>query len=444
MSVATSHLGPDTTRVAASHHHRRWIIGIMLLLMITIGYIDRMTLSVAGPAVAKEFSLAPFTLGLLFSAFFWGYAAMMVPGGWFIDKFGKNVLLPVAIFGWTVVSVSTAFMSSIAGLFGVRILLGVGEAPAYPTGNLVIREWVPLKERGVFTSLMQTGTLLGPGIATAPAAWIVASYGWRAAFIILSSLGFVWLIGWLLLYRSPEKSRWLTEDERDFIIATREQPVSAAMSSTVKMSIPTLLQHRSMLGIMAANGAQTYAAYFLLTWLPSFLISARHFDLAHSGNLTSAMYLFATVATILLGRAADRWLSLSDERARRGERRMVVAVLMIASLVALAIAPFVANQYLLVLTIGVALTVIMVSIALTFATLNDLIVDETSAGRTFSLMSFCGQVIGLLAPIVTGWIVGLGAGFTVVFIVTAGLLALGTVAVWVLPTRQLQPELSAR
>ena len=344
MSVATSHLGPDTTRVAASHHHRRWIIGIMLLLMITIGYIDRMTLSVAGPAVAKEFSLAPFTLGLLFSAFFWGYAAMMVPGGWFIDKFGKNVLLPVAIFGWTVVSVSTAFMSSIAGLFGVRILLGVGEAPAYPTGNLVIREWVPLKERGVFTSLMQTGTLLGPGIATAPAAWIVASYGWRAAFIILSSLGFVWLIGWLLLYRSPEKSRWLTEDERDFIIATREQPVSAAMSSTVKMSIPTLLQHRSMLGIMAANGAQTYAAYFLLTWLPSFLISARHFDLAHSGNLTSAMYLFATVATILLGRAADRWLSLSDERARRGERRMVVAVLMIASLVALAIAPFVANQ----------------------------------------------------------------------------------------------------
>jgi MFS-type transporter involved in bile tolerance (Atg22 family) len=80
-----------------------------------------------------------------------------------------------------------------------------------------------------------------------------------------------------------------------------------------------------------------------------------------------------------------------------------------------------------------------VSIALTFALLNDLVVDETSAGRTFSLMSFCGQVIGLLAPIVTGWIVGLGAGFTVVFIATAALLALGTLIVWVLPTRQLQP-----
>jgi MFS family permease len=439
MSVGTTDLATEKTPARTSLHHRRCIIGIMLLLMITIGYIDRMTLSIAGPVVAKEFNLAPFTLGLLFSAFFWGYAAMMVPGGWFIDTFGKRILLPVAVFGWTVVSVSTAFMSSIGGLFSVRILLGVGEAPAYPTGNLVIREWVPLKERGVYTSLMQTGTLLGPGVATAPAAWIVASYGWRSAFIILSSLGFVWLVGWLLLYRSPEKARWLTDDERQFIIATREQPEPAASTGMVRMSIPTLLQHRSMLGIMAANGAQTYAAYFLLTWLPSYLISARQFDLAHSGNLTSAMYLFATVATILLGRGADRWLSLSDERAKRGERRLVVAALMIASIIALTIAPWVANQYLLVLTIGVALTVIMVSIALTFATLNDLIVDETSAGRTFSLMSFSGQVIGLLAPIVTGWIVGLGAGFTVVFIVTAVLLAVGTLAAWVLPTRQLQP-----
>lgn len=440
MSADTTAAEPHSAKTVVSRHYRRGVIGIMLLLMITIGYIDRMTMSISGPAIAKEFGLSPFTMGLLFSAFFWGYAAMMVPGGWFIDRFGKNVLLPVAVFGWTLVSIATGFMTSIAGLFGVRILLGVGEAPAYPTGNLVIREWVPLKERGVFTSLMQTGSLLGPGVATAPAAYVVSSYGWRAAFVILSSLGFVWLIGWLLLYRSPEKARWITDDERDYIVATREKPTTVDQSSPVRMSIPTLLQQRSMLGIMAANGVQTYAAYFLLTWLPSYLVSSdRHFDLAHSGNLTSAMYLFATVATIVLGRLADRWLSLSDERAKRGERRQVVAVLMVASMVALAIAPWVVNQYLLVLTIGIALTVIMVSIALTFALLNDLIVDETSAGRTFSLMSFCGQVIGLLAPIVTGWIVGLGAGFTVVFVITAALLALGTVVVWVLPTRQLQP-----
>ncbi len=440
MSIDIADNGSGPTKATTSRHYRRGVIGIMLLLMITIGYVDRMTMSISGPVIAKEFGLSPLTMGLLFSAFFWGYAAMMVPGGWFIDRFGKNVLLPVAVFGWTLVSIATGFMTSVAGLFGVRILLGVGEAPAYPTGNLVIREWVPLKERGVFTSLMQTGSLLGPGLATAPAAYVVSTYGWRAAFVILSSLGFVWLMGWLLLYRSPEKARWLTEDERDFIVATREQPTVLGQATPVRMSIPTLLAQRSMLGIMAANGAQTYAAYFLLTWLPSYLVSSdRHFDLAHSGNLTSAMYLFATVATILLGRLADRWLSLSDERAKRGERRIVVAVLMIASMVALAIAPWVVNQYLLVLTIGIALTVIMVSIALTFALLNDLIVDETSAGRTFSLMSFCGQVIGLLAPIVTGWIVGLGAGFTVVFIATAALLALGTLIVWVLPTRQLQP-----
>lgn len=439
MSVGLTGVEPRAAAAPVSRHHGRFVIGVMLLLMIMIGYVDRVILSIAGPVVAKEFSLTPFTLGLLFSAFFWGYAAMMVPGGWFIDRFGKNVLLPVAVFAWTLVSMATGFMTSVAGLFGTRVLLGVGEAPGYPTANLVIRDWAPLKERGLFTSFIMTGPLLGPGIATAPAAYVVISYGWRSAFIMLSSLGFVWLVGWLLIYRSPEKARWLSGEERDFIVATRGQPAGASLSGTARMSIPTLLRHRSMLGIMAANGMQTYANYFLLAWLPSYLVSARHFDLAHSGNLTSAMYLLAAVATILLGRLADRWLSLSAERAKRGERRMVVALLMLASMIALAITPWVANEYLLVLTIGIALTVIMVSIALTFALLNDLIVDDTSAGRTFSLMSFSGQVVGLLAPIVTGWIVGF-AGFTPVFVVTAALVALGTVAAWLLPTRPLQPQ----
>ncbi len=447
-------MGNETTNPAITmddtgrpRHYRRYVIGVMLLLMITIGYIDRMNMSIAGPSIAREFGLSPLTMGLMFSAFFWGYAATMIPGGWFIDRFGKNLVLPFAVAAWTLVSMATGAVSSIGALFGVRILLGVGEAPAYPTGNLVIREWAPLRERGVFTVLMQTGTLLGPGLCTAPAAYLVANYGWRPAFVILSSLGFVWLVGWLLIYRSPEKTRWLSAEERDHILASRLVPETrdgADQAETVRMSIPTLLRQRSMLGIMAANGTQTYAQYFLLTWLPSYLVSSeRHFDLAHSGNLTSGMFLFAMVMSILIGHLSDRWLSLSAERAQRGERRRVVAVLMLAALVSLAMTPWIENQYLLVLTIGITLTMLTVSITFTFALLSDLIIDNSSAGRTFSLMSFSGQIIGLSAPIVTGWIVGI-SGFTLVFIVTAGLLTLGTLAAWTLPTRRLQPRASAR
>ena len=419
---------------------RRYVVGILLLLMITVGYVDRINMSVAGPDLAREYGLSPLTLGLLFSAFFWGYAAMMIPGGWLIDRFGKNRVLPAAVAVWTVISMLTGAMGSLGALFTMRILLGVGEAPGYPSGNLVIRDWVPLRERGVFTSLMQTGSLFGPAVATAPAAYIVSRYGWRPAFVILSAAGFVWLLVWLLVYRAPEQARWITEGERRHILATRDVVGPAETRTGVaRMSLPLLLGQRPMWGILIANGTQTYAIYFLVTWLPSYLVSSeRHFDLMHSGLLTSAMFLLAMLGSILLGWLSDRFLSLSPGQAERGARRHVVALLMLVGLAGLALTPFVQNQLLLVAAIALTLVVLTTSITLTFALTNDLIADETSAGRTFGLVSFGGQIIGLLAPIVTGWIVGL-SGFVLVFLVTAALVLVGALAAWVLPTRRLQP-----
>lgn len=418
---------------------RRYAIGVMLLLLISVAYVDRMNMSVAGPVVAKQFHLSPFVLGLVYSAFFWGYAATMLPGGWIIDRGGKHLVLPLAVLAWTFTSMATGFVTSLAALFCVRILLGVGEAPAFPSSNLIIREWSPLRERGVFTALMQTGTLFGPGLASAPAAYLVMRFGWRPSFWILSSLGLLWLLGWLMLYRRPEMARWISEEERQHILATRAVAADAHRERAVPMSVRSILQQRPMIGILLANGPQTYTLYFLLTWLPSYLTSAdRGFNLMNSGVLTSAMFLLAMAGAIALAYVSDRWLSLSETNSRRGVRRHVVATVMFCALVAVAATPWVRSRYLLVLTVAIVLMMVTAAITLTYALTSDLIVDEASAGRTFATVSFGGQIMGLLAPIVTGWIVG-HAGFTPVFIVTAALLMTGTLAALVLPNRPLQP-----
>ena len=427
--------------------HRRYVIAVLLLLMITVAYVDRMIMSMAGPVIAKEFGLSPLSLGTLFSSFLWGYAATMLLAGWSLDRFGVRVVVPAALIFWSLSSMATGVMTTLFGMYVARIFLGIGETPCLPGSNVVIREWSPLKERGAFTAIMMAGVLFGPGVTTAPAAWVVAHYGWRPSFLILSAVGFVWLAVWLLFYRKPENARWISEAERQYILSSRAAAAPApkqadAPSQYVRMSLGTLLRHRSMIGIMLTNGPQTYALYFLLTWLPGYLIMARKFNLMKSGNLTSAMFLSAIVIVLLLGRITDRFLSLSREQAARGKRRFVVAVIMLLALASLAITPWVANQLLLVGVVAVSLAMVTTAITLTWALVSDLIVDEKSAGRSFSILSFAGQVMGLLAPVITGWIVG-KAGFTPVFIVTAGLVLCGTIAVLTLPTRQLQPRTRA-
>jgi MFS family permease len=422
---------------------RRVVMGILLLTMITVGYIDRINVSVAGPVIQEELGLSASQLGILFSAFFWGYAAMMIPGGWLIDKVGKHLVLPLAVLAWSLIAAISAISQSLATLIGFRVALGAAEAPGYPCGNLVIREWAPLAERGFFTSMMQVGSLVGPAVATAPAAWLVTVAGWRWAFVFLAGLGAVWLVAWLLLYRPPERARWISEHERAYILAERGYVVDPdagdQTGAEVKpMSVSRLIRQRPMLGILIGNGAQTYVIYFLLTWLPTYLTAEKALALPKTGLITSGIYVIAILGTLLIGWISDRFLSLDRRRALLGQRRLVVGSLMVVGLLPLVMVTWISSLPLLVFTISVTLMAVTSSITLTFALTNDLIVDNASSGRTFGLVSFGGQIIGLFAPVVTGFIVQ-ASGYAPVFLTTGAVLLVGTVALFLLPNRALQP-----
>ena len=409
------------------------------MLVVSIANVDRMNMSVAAPVIQDHYHLSDFQIGLVLSAFFWGYSAFLPLAGWLLDRFGKARVLPLAVLFWTLSSSAMALVNGLALLFIVRILLGIGEAPCMPSSNLVIREWSPLRERALFTAMMQGGALLGPGLAAAPAAFLIDSHGWRFSFIILSSLGFAWLLFWLLVYRPPERARWITPAERQHILATRSAAPAHHAPDHQPMTLLSILRHRSSIGIYLAAGPLTYALYFLLTWLPGYLTkSERHFDLLKSGTVTSVIFLLATAAAILLGLLSDKFLILSHDQARRGTRRFALVAAMILSTIPLLLTPFIPNEYILIVAVATSLALVTVAITLLYALTMDLIVDEASAGRTYALVSFNGQLMGFAAPAITG-LVAQYFGFTPTFFLTAALLIAGSLAVLFLPIRQLQP-----
>jgi ACS family glucarate transporter-like MFS transporter len=425
---------------AVGKHRRRYFVAVMLLLMVTLGYADRVNMSVAGPPIGEELGLSSGTLGLLFSAFFWSYTALLVPVGWLTDRYGTRVMIPLAVVIWSVGAIATGLVNRFSTMLGARLLLGTGEAPVYPSGSMVIREWAPLKERGLFTSMLNAGALIGPAIGSVAAAYLVTQLGWRASFYILGGVGFVIAIVWALTIKRPEQVGWLRSQEREYILENRSvisAPSETSAVGGVSMSLPSLLRQAPMWGLLITQGCAVYTLYLFLTWLPTYMVEARNEELLSAGWITGIIYTAAAVFGIVISRVSDWYVS--RERASGGERRRAVILLMVLS-AALVIVPFVQNLGVVLTLFAWTLTMANTAVTLNIALTNDLIVDEASGGLAFGLLILGGNSFGLLAPIITGFLVEFTGSFTVPFLLAVVLLVIGALLTWTLVTRPLQPK----
>lgn len=423
---------------SAVNGRRRYFVAVMLLLMVMLGYIDRVNISVAGPEIADELGLSAGAMGLLFSAFFWSYTLMLVPVGWLSDRYGTRVVIPLAIVVWSVGAIATGLMNRFSTMIGARLLLGAGESPVYPSGSLVAREWAPLKERGMFTGMLNAGALVGPAVGSVLAAFLVTALGWRASFYILGGAGFLLAAVWFLTIKRPERAGWLDPEEREYILENRnatgeedEDPVE-----TVPMSLPSLLRQPSMWGLLLAQGCAVYTQYLFLTWLPTYMVTARDTQILGAGLLTGAIYAVAAILSILIAWFSDRYVARRSTIG--GIRRRIVITLMLLSTV-LILVPFVQSIVVVIFLFAWTLTTITTAITLNIALTSDLIVDEGSGGLAFGLLILGGNSFGLLAPIVTGFLVESTGSFNVPFALAVALIILGALLSWLLVNRPLQP-----
>jgi MFS family permease len=392
---------------ASSHFRRGWIY-VLTLALVTINYMDRSALGVVAQSIRGEFGLSPVQMGYLFSSFLWTYVIFLLPIGIMLDRFSARNINSTGIALWSLAMAATAGVWSFASLVVVRMVMGAGEATSIPSCGRIVREWMPAQERGVANAFWSAGSFLGPALGALVVAAITSAWGWRAAFVILGGAGFVWLACNLIWFDRPEKVTWLSEDERKKIISERSagSPDEIGVHGSPGV-VFELLKSPSQWGAMIAQAAGIYTLYLLLFWLPSYLQDTKHLTILKTGIYTAIPWAIAVPVSILIGVLSDRLLK-NDTLLAGGRRGIVICCVLLSAVIVFV--PFTDDTALILALFALSLSGINAMISLNLSLVTDLVHRARDVGKAISLTILSGNLCGLLAPIVTGYVVaGLGS-----------------------------------
>jgi len=407
--------------VASLLKGKRLFIAVFLFFNLFINYMDRTSVSIAAPVIAKEFHWNSATVGVVLSSLMWTYAICLIPWGWMSDRIGTRKVNGLSVSLW---SISAMLMGAAAGfgsMIAAMLLLGIGEAASLPTAGKVVRQWFPARERGLATAIFNAGTFAGPAISAPIVAWIVVRFGWRISFVVAGVIGLVWVFLWLTLFHPPAECPWLSPQERDHILADTDMSAPAAPAAN---NVPRLLKRQTMWGLLLTQGCCAYSNVLFLAWLPSYLVQSRHMHLMKAGWFTSIPYLIAAVLGILIGKLSDTLLT--GEAVKQGKRRtLLVMFIFLSSCVFLV--NMVSNEYVVLMLIAVSLVCISSALTLNIAMTNDLVWQHNMVGTALGILITGGITFGMLAPMVTGYIVKTTGSFDNAFYVAGALLVLGAV-----------------
>ncbi len=401
---------------------RRGWISLFLFTLAMINYVDRVALSVASKPIAEEFGLSPVTMGYLFSSFLWTYLLCLIPMGILVDRLGTKAINAAGITIWSAATMLTGASWSFVSLIGTRLAIGVGEATTFPAGGRVVREWIPAGERGVTNAIFMAGTQAGPAVGALLVAWIISQIGWRGSFLVVGAAGFIWLLAWLIFFDQPEKVKWLGAEEREKILRERDAKTSALQTRTKATRVLDLLRNRTMVGLALAEGCAVYTQYLFLTWLPSYLQTTRGLTILKTGMFTALPYAGAAILGILLGRLSDRLLT--GDAIGKGRRRTMGIVMMLSSSVIL-FTPFVDDIWLLLSLFTISLTGMATAISLNFSMVNDLLRNPEDSGKAMSILVVGGNIFGVSAPIITGYVIQATGSYNWAFGIAGLLLVTG-------------------
>jgi MFS family permease len=365
----------------------RWIVIGVLSLGMIIAYVSRSALAVplALPEFIRTFHLSNTDRGVVNSAFFWTYALFQIPAGWVVDRYGVKYPYFLGFTLWCLASASTALTRSIPQLIMVQVLLGVGQSVVVPASYRWIRYHFVEKERGLAIGLYMTGTKIGPAIGAPLAAWLIGMYDWRVMFVLIGLGGLVWLAPWLSLVKNDDRQL-----ER---VAVKKEGAKPTPFRTI-MASPVIW------GTIIASFCYMYFVYFCMTWMPAYFIERRHLSIGKMGLYAFASFGGMAIMATLAGLAADLLIG-------RGHNAVTVRKWFTIAGFTVACTELIGAR---ASSLETALVFAVVSLSgLGLATANYWAITQTlipgaTIGRISGVQNCACSLAGIVAPILTGWL----------------------------------------
>ncbi|MGU3540092.1 MFS transporter [Methylobacterium sp. A54F] len=396
---------------AARSSRVRLGIVTMLFIATTINYADRATLSIAGPALAKDLGLDAVSMGYVFSAFAWSYVLAQLPGGWLLDRYGAKWVYAGAVFLWSLftllqgaVGFFTGF-AAVAVLFCLRLCVGLAEAPVFPANARITAAWFPTAERGTASAFFNSAQYFATVLFAPLMGWVVHTFGWEHVFTMMGVIGIVFALIWTQTVHGPKEHPSINQGELDYLAAggallDMDGRTGAAAPGNSWDTIRQLLANRMLLGIYIGQYCITTLTYFFLTWFPVYLVKERGLSILQAGFAAVLPALCGFIGGILGG-----WIS--DLLLKRGHSLTVARKV-----------PIVGGMLLSMVIIGCnyvqADAVVVGLMALAFfgkgiGALGWAVVSDTSprtsGGLSGGLFNTFGNTAGITTPIAIGYIV---------------------------------------
>jgi MFS family permease len=386
---------------------------VLLVIAVLINYVDRGNLALAAPLLKTEWGTSASQLGLLLSAFFWTYTALQFVMGHFVDRFGANRLMAIGVFVWSIATLFTAAAFGFATMLVMRLLLGIGESVMFPASSKILAEHLPEHARGFANGLMNAAMRWGTAIGTLGGGLLIAHYGWRSSFIVLGLISLIWLPPWF---------RWKSS--------------SAPKRPDADSSAPTfaiILRQRSFWGAAGGHFCANYLVYFLMSWLPYYLVRERHLSIATMSLAAGGIFVVDSLCSIATGTIADVCIhhGVSATRARKFAMALGFSLAAVALIGCAFAGEHTYLYWLVACAIGSG-----AANAGTFAFAQTL-AGPHAAGRWVGLQNGIANLAGVTGPALSGFLVDWTGHFVAAFAVAA-LITLGGAFSWCLGVRRLE------
>lgn len=394
-------------------------LGILALITTAtmINYLDRAVMGVAAPAVVADLGLSAVTMGLIFSAFSWTYALAQIPGGLLLDRLGTRVTYAMSLLSWSLFTLLHGLASGAAALLGLRLGLGLAEAPCFPANSRVLGMWFPQQERARANSVYSVGMYVGLACFSPLLFMIVESWGWRALFVASGSIGIAFGVVFWLMYRDPRHSRRTNETELAHIAAGGGLEPKSAATRFEPAVLGRLLAKRTILGASIGHFAGNVTLVFFLTWFPTYLANERGMDWTRSGVFTLFPYIAASIGVLCGGFLSDLLIKRTGSALLGRKLPIVVGLLLASTMMA---AGFV-NSNAVVIAIASLAFFGQGMVNLGWTLVSD-VAPKPLLGVTGGAFNFVGNIAGIVTPIVVGLVVDATGSFR------GGLLFVGAIA----------------